>query len=81
MSTSQGLYRSPDGVYWFGDDQGVVPLAPTASEFLSGFLASLRFAADLDQENRSTLALSLDFVSMIRPDHVASLVRLSPEES
>jgi len=60
------LYRDLDGLYWFGNDaEGVVPLAPSVQEFLDGFRSSLRFAANLDAEQTSALALSLEFLAPV----------------
>jgi hypothetical protein len=70
------LYLDHRGVYWFGDEEGAVPLAPTAAQFLEGVKASLSHAANVDRPTQLMISASLEFVDLVRPDAVEPPLRL-----
>lgn len=70
------LYLDTRGVYWFGDEEGAVPLAPTAALFLEGVKASLSHAANVDRPTQLLISASLEFVDLVRPDAVEPPLQL-----
>lgn len=70
------LYLDHRGVYWVGDDQGAIPLGPSAAEFLAGVKASLEHAANANEFDSAMIVSALGFVDLVRPDAVEPPLRL-----